>query len=198
MKALLPVLFGLATLACSTPASQGPAHPREPAPSVQSPVAPAPSSAPTPVEPSQPAEPTARGPREFPTLSDAGLITLQEMSLIGEPNVQTLRLAEDGSWSFAKGAEKRAGTLSAKQLESVRALLREVSSAKPSEGMGLPCDALPMHSARLSFGGSRSIGWAGPCAGPPPPDPVIHMANVLAKVGEGRSEAEIERALQQR
>ncbi len=167
MKALLPVLFGLASLACSTPASQGPAHPNQPAPSMQSPVAPAPSSAPNPAEPSAPSEPTARGPREFPTLSDAGLITLQEMSLIGEANVRTLRVAEDGSWSFAKGAEERAGKLSAKQLESVRALLKEVSSAKPSEGMGLPCDALPMHAARLSFGGSRSVGWAGPRAAAP-------------------------------
>lgn len=198
MKALLPVLFGLASLACSTPASQGPAHPNQPAPSMQSPVAPAPSSAPNPAEPSAPSEPTARGPREFPTLSDAGLITLQEMSLIGEANVRTLRVAEDGSWSFAKGAEERAGKLSAKQLESVRALLKEVSSAKPSEGMGLPCDALPMHAARLSFGGSRSVGWAGPCAGPPPPESAAVMAKVLVQIGEGRSEAEIERALQQR
>jgi hypothetical protein len=64
--------------------------------------------------------------------------------------------------------------------------------------MGLPCDALPMHAARLSFGGSRSIGWAWPCAGPRPAEPVIQMAKVLWKIGQGRSEAEIERALLQR
>jgi hypothetical protein len=204
MKALLPALFGLAVLACSSGVSQTPAHPSEPAPNPIEPapsgqlVTPAPFAAPIPAEPSPSSDPAARGPLEFPALSDPGLITLQSMSLIGEPNVQTLRVAEDGNWSFAKGAEKRAGKLSAKQLETVRGLLNEVSSAKPSEGMGLPCDALPMHAARLSFGGSRSIGWAWPCAGPRPAEPVIQMAKVLWKIGQGRSEAEIERALLQR
>ncbi|MBL8742751.1 MAG: hypothetical protein JNK04_16700 [Myxococcales bacterium] len=134
------------------------------------------------------------GPRAFPAVADAGLVTVQGMSLVGPADTSTIRVASDGAWSRS-GPRPSSGKLDATQLSAVRGLIDEVSRAKTSASAGLPCDALPVAASRLLIGGGRELGWSGPCAGPPPPAPAQILATYLQQIADGRTTKELEQTL---
>jgi hypothetical protein len=135
--------------------------------------------------------------REFPPVSDRGLVTIQEMSLVDSSSASTLRVGADGTWSWAS-AETKTGKLDAKQLAAVRGLLDEAASAKPSTGPMQPCDAIPSRTWRVLFDKDRELGWSGPCAGPPPPEVFAVLKRYLRQAAEGRPASELEQTLQRR
>lgn len=190
MRALLPLLLGLA-LACAKPTDK----PAETAESRPSPAAPASSAAPVDSGVSHGTS-GPETPREFPPVQEAGLVTLQDMRLMGDLDLREVRITEDGRWR-SRGDVERAGQLRSAHLEALLRLARDAREAKPTETAGLPCDALPVHATRLTFAGQRSVGWSGPCAGPLPAEPVLILTKVLTQLGDGRSEAEIEQTLAQ-
>ncbi len=130
-------------------------------------------------------------PRAFPVVSDRGLVTVQSLALFGPEQSSTTRVGADGSWTRS-GAAPSSGTLDAKQLAAVRALVDEIGKAKPSTEPGLPCDAEPSQATRVLFGKVGEIGWAAPCAGPLPPAPVQILTRYLQQVAEGRPASELE------
>lgn len=140
---------------------------------------------------------TGKGPRELPPVSDRGLVTVQEMSLVDPPSVSTLRLGADGAWSWV-GAETKSGKLDATQLAAVQRLLGEAVSAKPRTEPMAPCDALPKRAVRVLFDKDRELGWADPCAGPPPPAVFAVLVRYLRQAAEGRPASELEQTLQKR
>ena len=140
----------------------------------------------------------ANEPREFPAVSDRGLVTLQQMSLRGPPAPSTIRVGADGAWSWTSAEGTKTGKLDATQLAAVRALLDEAALAKRSTEAGVPCDALPMHATRVLFDKDREMGWAGPCAGPPPPEVFAVLQRYLRQAAEGRPASELEKTLRAR
>lgn len=139
----------------------------------------------------------AKGAREFPPVSDRGLVTIQEMSLVDSSSASTLRVGADGTWSWTS-AETKTGKLDAKQLAAVRDLLDEAASAKPSTGPMQPCDAIPSHARRVLFDKDREFGWSGPCGGPPPPEVFAVLTRYLRQAAEGRPASELEQTLRRR
>lgn len=181
MRVFLPIVL-LTALACSSAPGTPSSVVDTPPPAGSG----SPSAAPSP-------EPEA--PRDFPAVSDAGLVTLQDMRLHGEPFAREIRVGMDGRWKATLGTTTREGTLTEAELTALRDLAQEASETKPTETAGLPCDALPVHATRLTFPGQRAVGWSGPCAGPPPPEPNPTLAKVLVQIAEGKSKAEIEKTL---
>lgn len=139
----------------------------------------------------------AKGAREFPPVSDRGLVTIQDMSLVDSSPASTLRVGADGTWSWVS-AETKTGKLDAGQLAAVRALLDEAASAKPSTGPMPPCDAIPSQASRVLFDKDRELGWSGPCAGPPPPEVFAVLTRYLHQAAQGRPASELEQTLQRR
>lgn len=202
MKAALPLLLALAVTGCSAsparPASSGevspaPSPPRSSAApqGVSAPGVTTASTGSVKAEPA-PAEPSA--PRAFPAVTDPGLVTFQSLALVGPEDSTTIRVGTDGSWTRS-GASPSSGTLDAKQLSALRALMEEVGKAKPSTEPSIPCDAITSVAARVVFGKGREIGWSGPCAGPPPPVAVQVLAIYLRQVADGRPASELEQTL---
>ncbi len=181
----LPLLLGFLALGCAA--------------STPSPASPSPTStSPTALIAAEPLPPApARRLGDFPPVADRGLVTVQEMSLIG-PSTSTIRVGADGAWSWASAAGTKTGNLDATQLAAVRVLLDEAALAKRSTEPGLPCDAITTDAARVLFGKDREMGWSGPCAGPPPPDVFIVLQRYLRQAAEGKPASELEKTLQMR
>lgn len=141
--------------------------------------------------------PPARGAgegRDFPAVTDRGLVTIQDMSRTA-PQVETLRVAMDGAWSFASSSATKTGQLEEKQLAAVRALITEATSAKPSELPEVMCEAVPTTDTRILTGENTEVAWSSPCGGLPPSEAYGVLRTYLDQVVQGRPASDLEATL---
>ena len=150
------------------------------------------------VERKPPVEVKGKQANAFPDVADHGLVTIQDISLVGPPNPSSVRVAADGTWTWTRAGANTNGKLAPEQLAAVKLLLAEAATAKPSTEQDIPCDAVPSDASRVLMENDRAFGWSGPCAGPPPPAVFATLHRYLHQAAEGRPAAELEKTLRER
>lgn len=120
------------------------------------------------LHPAPPPPPAREVVPDLPDVADPGLVTLQVGGLRAPHVVETVRVAEDGTWSRSgRGAGEaraiRSGRLDAAALGALRA---QVARARADQEVRPePCDAMSERRLRLVLGARGVVSWASPCGG---------------------------------